>query len=66
MRGRTYSKPSMTRADGYAQMMLELYSCRRPLLDHKTVDGLVARFNVSAKVAECALIVARQKRAGEV
>lgn len=67
MRGNAsrYADKKETQANARARLSRMLYTCRPHMLATFTPDQLAATHNVPVKECEYALIVARQKRAGE-
>lgn len=60
-----YPDKQLSVAAAKGEMVSFLYTCRPDRLADVTVDDLVARHRVDAKVAEYELTIARQKRSGE-
>jgi hypothetical protein len=63
---RSFGPQKRTQADKRTTMIQFLYGCRPVVLKTVTVDDLVNRHGVPRKDAEYELIVAKQKRAGEL
>ena len=62
---RSYGSKTVTARSARTQLIQLLYSCTPERLAALTVDALVSMYRVDRREAECELIVARQKRAGE-
>lgn len=66
MRGQFHRQQQMTQVQAKAQLVQLLYSCRIERLQALSAEELVRTHRVPARVAEYELLVARQKRAGEL
>lgn len=61
-----FGNKQRTVADKQAQLTTFLYSCRPHMLPAFSVDQLMARHGTDRKFTQYTLMVAQQKRAGEV
>lgn len=61
-----FGQKQRTSADKQAQLTTFLYSCRPMVLKTLSVDQLMARHGTDRKFTQYSLMVASQKRAGEL